>query len=116
MAKYSHLPIYRETWLLMKDIYGATEQFQKSYKYSLGEEIQARTWNLLDLIVEANSKEGKEEILEELSLQFDKLKLRLRFAFEVDQIPEGRFTEIQKRIQEIGKMIGGWLDWSANSD
>ena len=112
MARYEHLPIYRKTYLLIKEIYQITQQFPKTYKYSLGEEIQNKTWRLLDLIIEINSLKEKHPKINELTLEFDKLKLRIRFAFEIKLIPEKRFINLQKQIAEIGNMISGWFKWS----
>ena len=100
--------------MLIKELYQITQQFPKSYKYSLGEEIQNRSWKIIDLIVDANSTTGKHAKIKELSLEFDKLKLRIRFAFEIKLIPEKRFINLQKQIAEIGNMIGGWLKWSGS--
>ena len=109
MARYFHLLIYRKTYLLIKEIYQIMQQFPKSYKYSLGEEIQTRSWKIIDLIVDANSTKEKNQKIKELSLEFDKLKLRIRFAFEIKIISEKKFINLQKQIAEIGEMIGGWL-------
>jgi len=116
MSRFEHLPLYRKTYLLMKEIYLITKQFPKEYKYSLGEEILNKSWKLLDLIIETNSATEKYNKISELSLEFDKLKLRIRFAFEIKLIPEKRFLNLQEKIAEIGEMIGGWLKWAEKKD
>ena len=116
MSRFEHLPLYRKSYLLMKEIYSITKQFPKEYKYSLGEEILNKSWKLLDLIIETNSATEKYNKISELSLEFDKLKLRIRFAFEIKLIPEKRFLNLQEKIAEIGEMIGGWLKWAEKKD
>lgn len=89
--------------------------FPKQYKYNLGENILGLSWDCLDLILEANSlpNENKHKKILELSILFDKLKIRLRMAQELNLISEKQFAHIQTYYaKEIGEMIGGWLNWS----
>ncbi len=114
MARNEHLPIYRKTYLLIKEIYQITNQFPKTYKYSFGRDIEEKSWRVMDLIIEANSVVEKYPKIQELSLEFDKLKLRIRFASELRIIPEKRFVDLQNKIAEIGRMISGWLKWATS--
>jgi len=113
MAQYSHLPIYIKTYEFVKLIYRITQQFRKEYKYSLGVELQQLIWKILDGIIKANSLldcEKKEEIYK-ISEYFDNFKIRLRLAYEIGLITNTKFGVIQKDMEEIGKMIGGWQKW-----
>jgi hypothetical protein len=91
--------------------------FPKQYKYTLGENILGLSWRCLDLILEANSfpNEKKYQKVLELSVAFDKLKIRIRMVQELNLISERQFAHIQTyHIKEAGDMIGGWLNWSNN--
>ena len=69
------------------------------------------------MAVEANSlpNEKKYQKIKELSVEFDKLKIRLRMAQEINLISAGQFAHIQTNYaKETGEMIGGWLNWSIN--
>ena len=66
------------------------------------------------MVIEANGagKEKQSKILE-LSLAFDKLKVRLRMAQELRLISEGQFVHIHSvYCKETGEMIGGWSKWA----
>ena len=89
--------------------------FPKQYKYILGENILELGWGCLDLILETNSlpNEKKYSKILELSITFDKLKIRIRMVQELNLISERQFAYIQTYYaKEIGEMIGGWLKWS----
>jgi hypothetical protein len=91
--------------------------FPKQYKYTLGENILGLSWRCLDLILEANSlpNERKYQKISELSIAFDKLKVRLRMIQELNLITERQFAHIQTYYaKEAGEMIGSWLNWSIN--
>ena len=93
---------------------GASQQTIAS-QYTLGENILWLGWKCLDLILEANSLPNKEKYSKilELSVSFDKLKIRIRMAQELNLISEGQFAHIQTYyIKEMGEMVGGWLKWA----
>lgn len=115
MSNLDHLPLYLKFYQFIKFLYGAVRVFPKEYKYSLGADILSITWQCLDSVLEANSlpNQKKKAKLLELSIIFDKLKIRLRVCQELNLISKKQFVHIQVYfIEEIGKMIGGWLKWS----
>ena len=112
MHNSEHLPIYLKLYQLTKYLYERIRNFSKQYKYTIGEDILNLNWQCLDLVLEANSLPNKlkhSKILK-LSINFDKLKIRLRMAQEINLISKKQFIHIQSYyIREIGEMIGGWL-------
>ena len=86
-----------------------------AYKYTLGESLLEIAWQCLDLVLEVNhlSNEHKFAGLQKLSLSFDRLKLRIRMAQELEIISVRQFTHLQTvYLKEIGEMIGGWHKWA----
>ena len=90
--------------------------FPKQYKYTLGENILELAWSCLDKVLEANSLPNAKKYpkIKELSVTFDKLKIRLRLAQEIKIISAGQFAHIYDNYaKEAGEMLGGWLNWSS---
>lgn len=115
MPNLDHLPLYLKSYQLIKFLYGVVRVFPKEYKYSLGADVLNISWQCADYVLEANSlpNEEKKAKISELSIIFDKLKIRLRICQELNLISKKQFVHIQTYfIQEIGKMIGGWLKWA----
>ena len=115
MSDYQHLPIYHQIYQFIKFLYAMVINFPKQYKYTLGEDILSLSWGSLDLVLKANSlpNESKYQKIKELSEEFDKLKIRIRMAQELNLISAGQFAHIQTYyVKETGGMIGGWLNWS----
>ena len=115
MSDFQHLPIYLKTYQFIKFLYKTVKNFPKQYKYTLGENILGLSWKCLDLTIEANSlpNQKKYQKILELSIVFDKLKVRLRMAQELNLISEKLFAHIQiYYAKELGEMIGGWLNWA----
>ena len=115
MPNSQHLPLYLKIYQLLKFLYERVRNFPKQHKYTLGGNILDLSWHCLDLVLEANSlpNEKKHQKILELSVAFDKLKIRLRMAQELDLISKKQFVHIQTYyIKEIGEMVGGWLKWA----
>lgn len=111
------LPVYLKFLKLIKFFYGIIRNFPKQYKYTLGQNILDCMYLCLDLILEANSLPNNKKYpkIVEISVSFDKLKVRLRIAQEIGIISEKQFVHIQTNyIKEIGEMIGGWGKWANN--
>ncbi len=114
MAQFSHLPLYIKTYDFVKLIYQISHQFPKEYKYGLGAEMQKIAWDILDEIVRVNSLPDleKRQGINRISALFDRFKIRFRLAYELGFLPAKKFAFAQSEIQEIGRMIGGWIKWA----
>ena len=107
--------LYHKTYQLLKILYATVKNFPKEHKYTLGREIIDLAWGCLDLAVLANKSpdDRKKTKIDELSEVFDKLKLRIRMAQEIDLLSIGQFAHLEENyLLEIGREIGGWLKWS----
>lgn len=116
MPNSEHLPLCLKQYQLIKFLYERTRNFPKQYKYTLGEDVLKLSWQCLDLVLEANALPREKKYLKilELSISFDKLKIRLRMAQEIRLISGKQFSHIQTNyLKEIGEMIGGWLRWAS---
>jgi hypothetical protein len=109
---YQNLPLYHNLIRLLNKLYKIVHQTPKEYKFTLGQEVIRLNWKLIDLFIlaqsQSNNKTIKKETVSQLSLTFNRFKIRLRFLVELKLISLGRAAEIHKQTEEIGKMIGSW--------
>ncbi len=115
MYNLEHLPIYLKIYRFIKFLYEVVKNFPKQYKYTLGEDILKIAWECLDEAIEANSLPNDKKFLkiQALSVSFDKLKIRMRMAHEIEAISLGQFSHMNVfYTKEIGEMVGGWLAWA----
>lgn len=109
---YQQLPLYLKLVNLLKIFYPLVHELPKEYKFSLGQDIINRNWELLDLFIlsqTAPSGPTKLETIKKLNREFDLFKLRVRFLSELELISLGQSTVLAADIVEIGNMIGSWL-------
>ncbi len=115
MVNQEKAKIYLNLFQLNKNLHLAVKGFPKEKKYTLGEDILNKNWQCIDLVIAINtySADKRKEKIEELSVVFDCLKVRLRMAEELGIMSVNQFAHIQENyMKETGKMIGGWLAWS----
>lgn len=109
--------IYYKLYLLTKHFYGMVKNFPREHKYALGRDIISLSWECLDLALEANQavNNDKKDKIRLLVAAFEKLKIRIRMSQEIKLISIGQLAHLEDNfVAEIGRMIGGWSNWSLN--
>ena len=103
-------PLVLKTYELYKTFYNYLILFPKKDKYSLGVRCEEYILTVLELLVAASSasKDRKLVLVQQASVKFDTLKILLRLTKDIKAIDEKKYITLQKDIQEIGKMLGGW--------
>ena len=61
------------------------------------------------MLASQTSKDRKYQILQQASSKLDMLKVFIRLAGDVKILSDSRYIKCQNQIQEIGKMLGGWM-------
>lgn len=86
-------------------------QFPKHEKHVLAADIRKSMYKLLELIVRANKKYYKKTTVEEIDIELDVLRTLIRLAADsqLKYLPLNKYENWSKMLNEIGKMIGGWI-------
>ena len=82
----------------------------KGARYTLGSRIENKFLDLLDLayISYFTKKEEKLEKISECILLLDTLKFLVSIAWEGKLISNGHYENVALKLEEVGKMFGGW--------
>ncbi len=110
----SKFSLYLNLFQFQKYLYLLIRNFPREYKYSLGKSILETMWETIDSSVVANLSENKnkQEKIIRVSESFDKLKVRLRMAWELKLINNDSYSYIIKENVKIGTEITNWLKWA----
>lgn len=105
------IPIFHKIYDLYKLIYGYHNQIPKSARYTLWQNCETTTLALLETLIETSHRRGEErtQLIYHISNKLDLLKVLIRLAKDTRVIDNKQYLEIQTIIQEIGKMVGGWI-------
>lgn len=97
--------------------------FPRHEKYALAGEIRSELYKVFTLTVEAQKRYRKKTTLANLDIAHEKLRMLCWLANELgyfeyhngrradhnDQSVPRRYLAINRHIDEIGRMIGGWI-------
>ena len=89
--------------------YTALQQFPKSEKHTLAADIKQSMFKLLELVIICNKKYYKKNTMQELDVELDVLRSYIRLAMTLKFLPFKKYEIWSGYLNEIGKMIGGWL-------
>ena len=109
-----HFSLGDKVYQLQKYLKKLIHNFRKEYKYSLGEKIIQKNWELSDIIYQANNcpVKARAKYIKQASAVFDQLKNRIKMAYDLNLISHKQLGQIIKQSEEIGKMLAGWLRWA----
>lgn len=107
------VPFFHKTYELYKLLHSYHNQIPKMERYTLWQKIENTTLSLLEALIETTYRKGEERLqsLYILSNKLDLLKVLVRLARETKTIDNKKYIRIQEIVQEMGKMIGGWIKY-----
>lgn len=112
MENYANndLPVIKKIYDLYKTFYGYAKLFPKKDKYVLGSKCEEYIIATLELLLTASSapKSEKRVFIVRANVKFDALKIFIRIANDVKMLDNKKYLVLQKQLQEIGRMLGGW--------
>ena len=87
MAYTEHLPIYKSAYDLCLWLEQVVRGFSRYHKYSLGSDLRDGARWVLKLVVRANARRDKEEILLQIREELEELKVLLRLSHDTKAFP-----------------------------
>ena len=110
MAKDT-LPVVARTYELLKWYLGRLEKFPRSHRYGLGQRIETTLYALFEGLVRAcyAPAGAKAAELTEVNLKLEILRMHSRLANELAMLSHKSYEYASREIDEIGRMVGGWL-------
>jgi hypothetical protein len=110
MARYEHLPIYKQALDVAVHFERAVAGFSRYHKYTLGTELRNQSREIVGLIVRANSAEDKRPDLLALRERLEALLVSMRIAKEVQAFKSfGAYREAVEAVVSVCRQNEGWL-------
>ena len=82
----------------------------RGQQYTIGSRIENKFLDLLELSYVAyfTDKENKPEKIADCILTLDSLKFLIYISWETKLIANKHYESIAPKLEEVGKMLGGW--------
>lgn len=105
------IPIFKKTYELYKKFYGFRNAVSKQDRFTIWQRCEGIMLDILENILSASQlcKNDKLPVLEKASLKLNFLRVFIRLMKEVKSIDNKKYVFLQEDIDEIGKMLGGWI-------
>jgi hypothetical protein len=105
------IPIFKKAFELYKLLYSYRNGIAKQDRYTLWQKMENFSLEVIEGILLASSlpKSAKLPILEKVSLNLNILRMFVRLAKEVMILDNQKYIILQENINEMGRMLGGWI-------
>lgn len=113
--------MHRKLVLFAMQLEGYLAHFPNCHKYTLTQGIRQAFLDVYNLVTECQKRYFKKTSLTQLDVRHEQLRMMIHLAHEMglfgfsagrkdDQNPgDHRFLTILKMVDELGRMIGGWV-------
>ena len=103
--------ILQKTYDFLKEIVQVVGKFPKHQRFLIGDKMQGFTTHILEMLIEAYylpTTEKADKLLK-VNIELEKLRYFIRLAYDLGFYPSSRYKQLAEQINEIGRMVGGWL-------
>ena len=103
------LPVFEKAYDLALWLLPHVQRFPRNHRFVLGERIERDLYDLHDLLVEARYSRDARPALRQINLALERTRIRMRLCKDLQLLSSKRYRHVSERIDEIGRMCGGWL-------
>lgn len=106
------IPIFKKTYDLYKTFYSYRDSVTKQDRYTIWQRSENSILDVLEGILLASQtydKAAKLPILEGASVKLNFLRVFFRLMKEVKTIDNKKYAAFEESVDEIGRMLGGWI-------
>ena len=119
---HAEASMHRKLVLFAVQLEGYLAHFPHCHKYALTNSIRLAYLDVYNLVTEAQKRYHKKTTLTQLDVRHEQLRMMIHLAHELGlfgfsagkrdaQAPgDHRFLTILKMVDELGRMIGGWVN------
>lgn len=111
-------PLFQAIYKLYLAWYRRCQTIPKKDRFAIGQKTENLLLEIMTLVVAAyHTKDAirKREILSQINIKVEGVKILFRLAKDVKAIEQRPYIEYESHLQEVGKMLGGWMRQTQNS-
>lgn len=105
------MPLLHKLDEFYQSVYLLSRRIPKRHRFGIFAKIETIYFDLLELIIYAafENKNHKTSLLSGARIKTEILKRLIRMAVNLDVIQKNQYLTLQALLQEISKMINGWI-------
>jgi len=98
-------------WIIQK-----VENFPRSYRFSVGDRLVQGVLDMMLRLVDAAYSRDKFRLLTEVNGLLNRMRFLLRLAKDLKLLTVDSYGHAAERVEEIGRMVGGWRKASVGAE
>ncbi|GHT51371.1 hypothetical protein FACS189474_5700 [Bacteroidia bacterium] len=112
MATYDNLPVYKQTYDLLLQLFRVCQNMERDYKFTLGENLKKEIITLIINVYRANCRENKEKLplLQSGRENVEVVRLLLRLLQDLKQIGLKEFVLANEKLESVSKQMAAWAN------
>ena len=107
--RHEELIVITKTYDLILWSCNHTGKFPRNHRFVLGERIERNLYDLLEILIRAKYTTPAARIAGRSQLELEILRFQMRLAKDLQCLKVESYGFAAKAIDEIGKLVGGWL-------
>lgn len=109
MKPHEELVVITKTYDLILWTCNHTGRFPRHHRFSLGDRIERGLYDLLETLIAAKYTRQRTDLLEQANLGLEILRFQMRLAKDQQCLRPTSYGFAAKAIDEIGRLVGGWM-------
>lgn len=103
------IPLMDNWFRFTEWVFDRTSRFPKSCRFTVSSRIDMLMLDGIEKIIEARFGVERTQVLESFNILLEKLRFFFRLAYSRKYISAGDYEYASSKVEEIGRMTGGWL-------
>lgn len=105
------IPIFKKVYELYKQFHAIRAKASKQDRHTIFQKSENTLLDLIERILEASqlSKAEKLPALKKASVKLSFVRVFIRLMKDVKSIDLKTYTSLEENVDEIGRMLGGWI-------
>lgn len=119
IKRFEDIEAWQKAKILAKEVYKISLETELGKDYRFRDQVNAACGSTMDNIAEGFERGGKLELINFLTISKGsnaEVKSQLYRMRDRKCIDENKFNELYKLADEIGSMLGGWINYLNQTD
>lgn len=108
MALFTQLPIYKSTYELLHQLVSMLKDLPRDNRYTLGQDLQHMTMQLIVLIYRASRSGHKVGIIMRMREVLLQVQVYIRLLCDIKSISRGRYIALAAHTADMSKQLAAW--------
>ena len=109
------LPVFIKWMDFLKWFLVTTDHFPKKVRFTFTERMNNLALSIVEDLIEARYSKNKTITLRRANLNLEKIRILIRICYELKILPPKGYKYAILSINEVGKMLGGWIKQQSGS-